>query len=388
MATIPQVNRGDLITAELFDQLITAYNSLDARVTVLEGHGPGGPNQVVITSLEPPSGAVRVGQDLTIRGQNFGHSAGRLKVFIDDLPIDNFNRPGTNDETIIITIPPEAGTPPPPLAGRAAQLTVSNSITTAQRTITLMPTAIVVGTVPLTLKSTDPIPAAGSDFTMQMHLESQLSRVAVAQIGATVTGIAATPQILTPGLAPRDTQVQLDPAQTLDFAVQIAIPGGIGAVPFTVAVTATVEGSQRGLQSSPFTVGTPVEQPDPTIGLPMPTTATISPAGAGSFASGVLHLTAAGATGSLAFAARLTVAGDYTSVSALESGSGWTPTLIDNAAFTIGNPDLTAGFATRIVRLRIAVAPGGATPGFVRLRVRRTGALGNGTSQIVTVTPT
>jgi hypothetical protein len=387
MAAIPQVNRGDLITAEFFDQLITAFNSLDARVAVLEGQGPGGPNQVVITSLEPPSGSVRVGQDLTIRGKNFGHAAGRLKVFIDDLPIDNFNRPGTNDETIIITIPPEAGSPPPPLAGRAAQLTVSNSITTAQRTITLMPTADVVGTVPLTLKSTDPIPAAGANFVMQMHLESQLSRVAMVQIGATVTGIAAAAQILTQGLASMDSDVQLNPADALDFAVRVPIPGGIGSLPFTVAVTATVEGSQRGLQSSPFVVGTAVEQPDPTIGLPMPTTATINPAASGSFASGVLHLTAAGATGNLAFAARLTVAGDYTAAAALESATGWTPTMIDNAAFTIGNADLTAGFATRIVRLRIAVAAG-ATPGFVRLRVRRTGAAGNGTSQVVTVTPT
>src|SRR5262245_560238 len=112
MATIPQVNRGDLITAELFDQLIAALNSLDARVAVLEGQGPGGPNQVIIRSLEPPSGSVRIGQDLTIRGNNFGHSAGRLKVFIDDLPIDNFNRPGTNDQTIIITIPTDLGSPP------------------------------------------------------------------------------------------------------------------------------------------------------------------------------------------------------------------------------------------------------------------------------------
>ena len=60
--------------------------------------------------------------------------------------------------------------------------------------------------------------------------------------------------------------------------------------------------------------------------------------------------------------------------------------VLDNAAFSIANADLAAGFATRIVRITIAVGAG-AAPGFVRLRVRRTGAPGNGTSQVITVSP-
>jgi hypothetical protein len=121
MTTLNQVQPGDLITADGWNQLISELTSLDARVAALES-GPTGP---VITSTSP-TGQITVPSLLTIVGKNFVTPVDSLNtVAIDGVTIDTFIS-GSNENMLIIDLPTFTGLP------KTVQMTVSNRYGTSQ----------------------------------------------------------------------------------------------------------------------------------------------------------------------------------------------------------------------------------------------------------------
>ena len=78
---------GDLITADLINQVLRDLADLDLRVAQSEAGAVGtAPGQVVI--FEPGIGAsMKVGDHLQIVGLNFGFSAAQHRVTFDELPV-------------------------------------------------------------------------------------------------------------------------------------------------------------------------------------------------------------------------------------------------------------------------------------------------------------
>src|SRR5258705_12776173 len=115
-----RVRAGDLITDVFVNGLLDYLEALDVRVSGLEQ----GSGSVAITSL--PFGDIRVGQEVHIRGRNFGFSTGQQKVFIDDVPVNAF-RFGSDDTELIFTIP---AVPNIPSTGKIVVLTIQNASST------------------------------------------------------------------------------------------------------------------------------------------------------------------------------------------------------------------------------------------------------------------
>src|SRR4051812_9693892 len=68
--TIPPVQPGDLIKAEVWNSLIQQLADLDRRLALLEGITPGSGSKLAITGLSQTT--ARVGDKITVFGVNFG----------------------------------------------------------------------------------------------------------------------------------------------------------------------------------------------------------------------------------------------------------------------------------------------------------------------------
>jgi IPT/TIG domain len=366
---IPQVRPGDLITASLFNDLIEQLTALDARVTELEG-APGTPaGTVVISALDKTT--VRVGEDLTITGQNFGFALGAHRVRFNGISPTAF-RSGSSDSVLICQVPPIPGLPK---AGMPVTLTVTNVTfsgpgATATRTITVRPPEIgQAGNLDLVFVDASPDPVtAGVDNEFEFRLESD------ATLPTTVT---ITPQI-TVGASPagwataildenRDELASgrqpIAPGEAKTIFVRVAIPANANGT----ACSLLVQGTAAGLEpASPGAMALTVGQnadPDATFQLSAATT----------------RLSAAsGATVTVPVEGDFTVIGEYAVTLAPVAGTtGWQTVLINPPAASpripITQADLDAG-GSKTIQFRVRPGAGATDPGQARLTVQRSGA--------------
>src|SRR5215470_5402064 len=122
-----RVNPGDLITADLMNQIMDALDSLDSRITSV---GTG----VVISQLIP-SDKVQVLQDLRIVGSNFQYSMNAQRVFFGAVEAVQYEA-GSSDSLLIVQVP-DLGVLPP--AGEQVTVTVSNLNSSASAQIIVVP---------------------------------------------------------------------------------------------------------------------------------------------------------------------------------------------------------------------------------------------------------
>lgn len=112
---------GDLITAELFNQVLSDINDLAQRVAVLEGSSDNIPRQPVIDQIVPMT--VKTGQEFTVFGKNLTPKLlSRIDVDETNIPLKNI-KDGSSPTRLILVAPPVIGIPP---GGRTVTLTVSN----------------------------------------------------------------------------------------------------------------------------------------------------------------------------------------------------------------------------------------------------------------------
>ena len=154
---ITRVRPGDLITADLMNNVLDQLGLLQGRVSALEGG-----DAVVITGLLP-SGPVNLGSELRIIGRNFGLPGSNV-VTIDNTQVTEF-KAGSSDTQLIFDIPLLQGIP---AQGKLVTLTVSNNIGFASTSMTVVPAQATVpaGTLFVNLsQSPSGALTAGQSFT-------------------------------------------------------------------------------------------------------------------------------------------------------------------------------------------------------------------------------
>jgi hypothetical protein len=379
----PNVLPGDLITADQMNRIVQTLNGLNDRVTALEGSVIGG-SAVVITDLVPPSGNVQVGNQLVVIGRNFGFSVGSQRVYIDDLRVDTF-LPGSSDSQLIFIIPPSITNVPQ--QGRAATLTVSNSSSSATRTLMLQSALVLTGTIDVSSQGVTPATITqGVPATFAFLLSSRANLDATVAVSATVNVAANQPawqanvQLLDSNQTPlASNQVLVRAGQTTLINVRIGpVPAGTNGQQFSLQVDVTAGGSVSG-SSGPVTqtVGNPADQPDTTIKTLNFSSSHILPPGAGNVTATQITLNANAST-RISLNADFTLVGNYVLTPTLISpATNWTVGLLNStpSPFPIIAADLAnaQGVASKTLDFNVQRLAG-ATNGQIEFKVQRQGA--------------
>jgi hypothetical protein len=340
-APFTHVQPGDLITSDLFNQLLDAFNDLNARVIVLEGSASVG--DVAILGLVPGTGIVRLGDQLTVVGYGFGLSIGACQAFIDNVQIGQFLA-GSNDEQLIFMVPLAVGTAfPVPPTGRAGSLVVRGPRGQAKRDLTILPQQVAPpGGMGMRVAFLDSSPnpiAAGKPATIRFNVTSMVS-----------PAITVTPSVAFSGVAnPAPWQATASFTQGDGTALTggtFALKGGevnhtialvLGTVPagtdgatvnYVVNLTSSDAAPVTGASSvMSFTVGATAPQTNPNIsvslGAALPATAL----------QGSAIVLAPGKAMTLQVLVTFTKAGNYLfdPPAVSTSATGWTATLTSGA---------------------------------------------------------
>jgi|GEM_PF-5546792 len=367
MAQLQPVLPGDLITAQQMNAIIDAINALQAQIS---GLSTTQTNQVVITDLVPPSGTVQIGRELQVLGQNFRFLAGGLQVYVDDQRVNVLT--SATDTKVVFNIP---GTIVAPQAGRPAVLTINNGITSAQRTLSLLPALILSGAVDVIANGTTPTTPVPGQFVLNFRLRSRASVDTTFAIDPAVSVPAwqSSVQVLQAQVVIGSRQITLAAGAETTFAVALTIPPATNGTAFNVTVTAT-SGQVVGTSGAQaFTVGAAAPQPDPTITLGFSASSQVS--GAGTISSNLISL-AAGASATVRLSATFTIATTYDISAVFAGAANWEvkPILASTPSpMTITAADLQAT-GTAAKTLEFGVRPlAGATNGKIQFSVLRSG---------------
>jgi hypothetical protein len=243
----PQVRPGELITAELINQILAELESLGTRVTKLEAGVVVTPSEsVIITGLQP-SGPVPVQSELRILGKNFGLPAGNV-VTIDGVPVSQF-KGGSTDTQLILDVPLIAGVPE---QGKTVTLTVSNPVGFAQTFLVIVPAVQTTPTgslfVTLSQSPTEPQLLAGQSYTFVFAVVAFSNMQEVFGLTPSVsTGWTATivDQSNAPITPPEVSIPKSDPpaGTTRNVRVRVTIPAG--TAPNTTAQLRLAVASKR-----------------------------------------------------------------------------------------------------------------------------------------------
>jgi len=266
------VRPGDLITADLMNQMLADIADLQTRVLNLEANTGTSTRQVVISSPLPGE-QFKVGQDMTVLGQNFGFSTGAAVVHLDDVLVTSF-KAGSSDQQLLFTVPELS--PPVLPGGRSVLLSVSNGESAAQRLVKLLSARDLEGSIDVVFQGVDPATVpVGSTPLFKFNLHSRANYDASFTIQPSISGVtdpttwngalsvldANTKQSL-PGGA-----VTVPEGGDVQVLVQLRLPSVANATPFTLSVGA-VSGPVTGT-TGPMrvVVGTGPALPDPNTTL-------------------------------------------------------------------------------------------------------------------------
>jgi hypothetical protein len=386
---IEHVQRGELITADLINQLIDDIENLDARVTALEQAGSR-VGAVEIDSVWKTT--VNVGDDITIVGKNFGFTIGATRVRFNGIAPTVF-RTGSNDTTLICQVPDVfPGMDPSliPPGGITVSLTVSNATTTAQTTITVKAAPIQVAgeiTVNFAGVSPDP-PQSGIASDFGFLVQSQAVGTVHGTITSTVTDSTGTPtawpvQILNAtkqSTVAQGSQITIGEGASASFFVRVT-PDGPSATPFTVTFKVAAVEVPNAQNSTNAEIGAPS-----TVDETITAFAPVDFSGPGVSLADTTLTVPLHTVGQVTFDADFTVAGSYDVTFAPGQGAAgatnWTLAIVDPAldpntnkhTKVIGAGDLEAGNGTASEAVEIRARPEtGATGGTATVTVTRQG---------------
>lgn len=367
------VKPGDIISSDLFNRIIELLNEHDALLSSSSSGGTG----LSITQLVPASGPYRVGDPLSILGQNFQFGIGAARVFFNGTQVPTFQS-SSSDTRLDFTIPNVPGVTE---VGTQVDLVVLNQTQSVTRQVVLKPiqnplqgnvTVTWTGVSPATFNPGDQVTfsysiVSGTNNSATWNIDPQIS------VAANAAAWNAQVSVRDSGgneLNPR--QVTLAPGQQVDVQVRIAaVPSGTNGVIFGLTVNASsgpVSGSSAVQQ---FTVGVATTPPDSSFLL-----ATVPIWSSGALVGDTLTVPG-GASRILVINADLTVAGNYTVTrKVVNSSPGWTVNLDSGTtdAFTINAGDVSGGaHALRLLHYAIAASLTATTPAQVQITVQRQG---------------
>lgn len=250
---------GDLITAELFNDLIGNVNDLLARVAILEG-AAGGP---IIDSLEPGT-SVAVLEKFTVVGRNFNPDPRLNLVRIGDVEINQF-RADSTPTRLSFALPDMFASLPATLpvrvvtAGRtsnAVNVTV-NEMSKAQKGNFVIGAAIVpAGNV-----------TAGADLAISWPVQAVTLFEDVVNLSLVVAqpnGATASAWLSTLALQPGAT-MPITPAQTKTVAATMKVPAGATSVQLALQVVSQDKLVKNISDPVTVTIGQAIEASDPRI---------------------------------------------------------------------------------------------------------------------------
>jgi IPT/TIG domain len=359
---IEHVQRGELITADLINQLIDDIENLDARVTTLEQAGTTS-GVVEIDALYPTT--PRVEDDVTIIGKNFGYSVGATRIYFNGLSPSTL-RQGSSDTVLVCPVPDIPGLAE---SGSAVQLTVANARSSATESITVLPLQqeqVGDASIDFSGVSPDPtVPNQNADFAFTLHSDALLP--AKMKLKASLKDIEGAPlgwntALLDAAFNPLENdQIQINPTDTKPFYVRVGIPSGQNNTPFTLQA----DGAGGGLTASSGPQSLVVGQtasPDDAIPDLSPTSVSN-----GTLSGSTVSVTP-GSLAELDLEVHFTVASTY-NVSVSTTGGGWQAQLLvpspTNPQFNVGASDLNQGTSPKYAKetIRVLIATSGSTPG-------------------------
>lgn len=258
MANVPNhVEPGEIIKSADFNVVLDVLQDLKDRVSVLETGGAVG-GGVVITSIAP-EGDLRVGQEITIFGRNFGYSIGAQRVFFNSVRATIF-KTGSSDEKLIVEIPNVTGVSE---SGTPVTMSVANFTSSASKTVTLKPVQLAQqGNVSLSFLNVTPATIAiGSKPKFKYQLEAPVmlpqqvnidAKVSVTSLQSSLKILDASDQELS------GKQLTLQPGQSTQISVQLdSIPNG--TTQFTLDVKANGSGINGSEDNRNFVIGASVD---------------------------------------------------------------------------------------------------------------------------------
>src|SRR5215216_395760 len=257
-----QVRPGELITAELMNEMLAQLESLEGRVTALEA-GTGVPTQpenpAVITEV---ANSVQLDHDLEIHGRNFGFLKGAQRVTIDGV-VQNEYMVGSRDDLLIVKV---RNITEVTETGKPVQLVVSNGIAPpATRPLTIFPSQQLGGSVDFTIGDVVPatiVEGSASPVNFNCQITSQATLRTTFTVSANISGMTNAAewnrrlQLLNVDGGPITSDTfDLAPRQSRNFLVRLAsVPRPAGGAQFTLTLTAT-SGAAGGTAARDFRVG-------------------------------------------------------------------------------------------------------------------------------------
>jgi hypothetical protein len=235
MATLTHVRSGDVISKELFNDLLDMLADFETRLTAVELGGSTGGSGSIISSFNPLV-QEEIGKELTMFG-NFDFPPASNNVTLDGLPITSF-RPGSNNLQLLFVVPTLSTIPPS--TGKTVNIRVQNTKGTDQKSYKVLPAS----------PSTVPAPTIAA--VVDLVSSTPLLRTAL-KARITGTNFAAAPTDntvrvkVTSGITtvtypkPGDPPLVIDAAQTTTTQIVFTVPVvqeiGIGSTgPATVEV--------------------------------------------------------------------------------------------------------------------------------------------------------
>jgi hypothetical protein len=265
---LKEVEPGDLITAEFMNKIVAAIDSLDERLVNI-GSATQDKKSVRIEAIIP-GGPYRMGQTVSVLGDNFQYSKGGHRVTVNGTAVNSFV-PGSTDEKLVFKLPAIKGLTK---AGKAVRLEVKNLVSTAYWPIVMVAgEQVIEGAVDVVYKGVKPSKiAANKAAAFRYELVSR------ATVGASYL-ITPTVKVSSNQTA-WDKQLQVfdiagnlvtGKPMRLDPGAPVEIIVAITKVPtkpkkFTLTVEAGANGVS-GVDQRDFTVGQTAPQEDETITL-------------------------------------------------------------------------------------------------------------------------
>jgi len=331
--SIPNVNPGDLITAEFMNQLIAALGGLDTRVTKLEG-ASSVTHPVRIDGFTA-SQPVHVNDQIEVDGAGFLIPVTLNTVTMGGVPVTSFATLLSNANKLIFNVPPIANIP---RTGAPVTVTVTNANGSAvSPQILVFPASTVPTGATQLLYTTPPVMPQGSpnitvgqNYTFTFDLTAITNSSVTYAITPTITGAGWSTQFLDSS----PIQMTANATQPLHVQVTPTAAGATGTATLSLSVVETTPGTQVSPASISLaiTLGSPPPTPDNRVRVVLRTAG-----GGASIAGGVVQF-ARNQSGGVGFTVLVSQAGTYNVNPTMRAAAGWTRNSLDVPTFLANQP--------------------------------------------------
>jgi hypothetical protein len=387
-----QVNPGDLITADLFNQILRDISDLSVRVAQLEG-STGGP--AILSRL--PAGDVRVHDRLTLLGTGFDPDRTLNTVRMGSVSITSFFE-DSSDTQLAFQVP-DLFTGLPRLVD-VSMVTGGRTSNTVQ--VRVQPRTETQGGNVVILPRTEPLGQinVGDEYTLRWLVDGQTVLPASYRLRLVFTDVVGASESLwrsTLELDPSE-EVQIVRGNPLAVSATLEVPSGATRAQIALEVQSTDGTMTRTSDPIPFVVGSTTQVSDPRANVTLPASiGPFDPSGSGPNPLRAARITVDGnqmdglqlrfgQTGTIPFRLFVTSesggsgAGDYAYSAEVENaGAAWQVTSVVPSAdadvpvsatrtitVTLRNTDATTSSAIRYMVVRAQHTPAdSATADFV-----------------------